>query len=409
MKSTEAPESNGGEYVRHMSEAVADYATSSAGTTLEEVRRANGGIYPGFLFLRHFLSTVILLNHARVLVRGERVLPVADTAAWGATSTVPQFSAFIHTAMSTEIFRPLLFALVGGFFALSGFLVAGSAGRTGTVRKFLGFRGLRILPALLFEVSLSALVLGPLVTSMPLSDYFGSLGLYRYFGNVVGWITFWLPGVFQDNPIKGMVNANLWTLRPEFYCYLIIAVLMAGGILARRRVVLTGIVLLTIAFSVMSLMPPDGFATRADNTHFTNWFIVYLFFVGVVFAQYADKIVYSPLMFVASLLLYVVSMTLRIPDPISCLFLVYCVVCIGAFRTPWFDRFFKNDYSYGIYLYGYPIAQTLVFILITLGIFKQDASITLFVMAASLVLTIFCSAFSWTVIEKPFLRLKRLL
>ena len=390
-----------------MSEAVADYVTSPAGTTLEDVRRANGGIYPGFLFLRHFLSTVILVNHARVLVRGERVLPVADTAISSATSTLPHFSSVLPTVMSTEIFRPLLFALVGGFFALSGFLVAGSAGRTGTVRKFLGFRALRIVPALLFEVSLSALVLGPLVTSLALSEYFTSTGLYRYFGNVVGWITFWLPGVFQDNPIKGMVNANLWTLRPEFYCYLIIAVLMAGSILARRRVILTGMIVLTIVFSVMSLMPPDGFATRADNTHFTNWFIVYLFFVGVAFAQYTDKIVCSPLLFVACLLFYMVGMTIRIPDAISCIFLVYCVVCIGAFRTPWFDRFFKNDYSYGIYLYGYPIAQTLVFILITLGIFRQDTATTLCVMAASLILTICCSAFSWTVIEKPFLRLKR--
>lgn len=218
-----------------MSEAVADYATSSAGTTLEEVRQANGGFYPGFLFLRHFFSTVILLNHARVLVRGERVVPVADTAISSAISTMPQFSTFLHTLMSAEIFRPLLFGLVGGFFALSGFLVAGSAARTGTVRKFLGFRALHIVPALLFEVSLSALVLGALVTNLPLSEYFTSPELYRYFGNVVGWITFWLPGVFRDNPIKGMVNANLWTLRPEFYCYLVIAVLMAGGILARRR------------------------------------------------------------------------------------------------------------------------------------------------------------------------------
>jgi len=390
-----------------MSEAVADYATSPAGTTLEDVRRANGGVYPGFLFLRHFLSIVILLNHACVLVRGERVVPIADMAISGATSTAPQFSSFLHTAMSAEIFRPLLFALVGGFFALSGFLVAGSAARTGTVRKFLGFRALRIMPALLFEVSLSALVLGAVVTSLPLGEYFSSPGLYRYFGNVVGWITFWLPGVFQNNPIKGMVNANLWTLRPEFYCYFIIAVLMAAGILARRRTILTGIVVLTIAFSVLSLIPPDGFATREDNTHFSNWFIVYLFFVGVAFAQYTDKIVLNPLMFVASLLLYMVGMTLRIPDAISCLFLVYCVVCIGACKTPWFDRFFKNDYSYGIYLYGYPIAQTLVFTLMTLGIFKQDAATSLFIMVASLILTIACSAFSWTVIEKPFLRLKR--
>ena len=157
----------------------------------------------------------------------------------------------------------------------------------------------------------------------------------------------------------------------------------------------------------MSLASPAGYATRADNTHFTNWFIVYLFFVGVVFSQYADKIVFNPALFVASAVLYIFGMTMRIPDAISCIFLVYCVVCIGAVRMPWFDRIVKNDYSYGIYLYGYPIAQTIVFALIALGIFRQDTVTTLFVMAFSLLLTACCSALSWSFIEKPFLRLKR--
>jgi peptidoglycan/LPS O-acetylase OafA/YrhL len=57
------------------------------------------------------------------------------------------------------------------FFALSGFLVTGSAIRTRSVRTFLTFRFLRIFPALATEVTLSAVILGPLLTTLPLKDY----------------------------------------------------------------------------------------------------------------------------------------------------------------------------------------------------------------------------------------------
>ena len=80
---------------------------------------------------------------------------------------------------------------------------------------------------LLTEVSLSALVLGPLLTTWPLGDYFSDPNFFRCFGNVVGHIHFALPGLFLQNPAAGMVNVNLWTLPGEFYCYLSVAILMA--------------------------------------------------------------------------------------------------------------------------------------------------------------------------------------
>jgi peptidoglycan/LPS O-acetylase OafA/YrhL len=45
------------------------------------------------------------------------------------------------------------------FFALSGFLVAGSLDRSNTLIMFLGLRAFRIVPALAVEVFLSALIL----------------------------------------------------------------------------------------------------------------------------------------------------------------------------------------------------------------------------------------------------------
>jgi peptidoglycan/LPS O-acetylase OafA/YrhL len=71
-----------------------------------------------------------------------------------------------------ELLRPGLYALVGAFFILSGFLVAGSALRTRHAGQFLWYRVLRIVPALAVEVTLSALLLGTIFTQYILKDYF---------------------------------------------------------------------------------------------------------------------------------------------------------------------------------------------------------------------------------------------
>ncbi len=67
------------------------------------------------------------------------------------------------------------------FFCLSGFLVAGSLARTKTLISFIGFRVLRIVPALCVEVTLSALVLGTIFTTLPAREYFSSIEFFKYF------------------------------------------------------------------------------------------------------------------------------------------------------------------------------------------------------------------------------------
>ena len=99
-----------------------------------------------------------------------------------------------------NLLRPFVVALLVTFFALSGFLVTGSAIRTRTIRQFFANRALRICPALSVEVTLSAIVLGAIFTVLPLQDYFSSAGFFRYFGNIFGFVEFTLPGVFKNLP-----------------------------------------------------------------------------------------------------------------------------------------------------------------------------------------------------------------
>lgn len=370
-------------------------------TTFEDVRLANNGTFPGFLFLRHFLSMVILAHHARIALRGFRE---GALSVEGALQTGQAFSSFV---LSAEAFRPFLYALVGSFFALSGFLVTGSALRTRAVRTFLVFRGLRIFPALASEITLSALLLGAGVTIVPLSSYFSSPELYSYFLNVLGFAHYTLPGVFESNPIPLLVNANLWTLGPEFYCYLIMAFAMAFGLVYRRFAFLVCIVLVTLVLGTLQATDLIDLPTRWDSTRFTRWMIVYMFFLGVILALYADRIPRSFLLFVICGCGYVVLMWTFASDMLACVLLAYCTVYVGSLDLRWFDRAFGADYSYGLYLYGYPITQTLVFFALPAGILKQNMVSTILLVIASIALTLVFSAISWKFVESPALKLRK--
>lgn len=177
--------------------------------------------------------------------------------------------------------------LVPMFFALSGFLVTGSAYRTITVTRFLAFRAIRIVPALFVEVSLSALLLGPILTIVPLSKYFSDPQFYEYFGNIIGRVRYSLPGLFLSNPYGGIVNGNLWTLPAEFYCYLTIGTLMVLGVLFRRTVFSTILSVALVAFIVFEVWFRETYTS--DMQHYTATAVAFFFF-GSLFFQWKEFI-----------------------------------------------------------------------------------------------------------------------
>src|SRR5260370_18233609 len=127
----------------------------------------------GFDYIRLILALGVIWSHSRLLTDDWQILP---------------FFSFMF-----GLFVALLLPM---FFALSGFLVAGSLERSNTLITFLGLRVFRIMPALTVEVLLSALVLGPLLTTASLENYFLSTIFRLYFLNIVGDIHYYLPDVF---------------------------------------------------------------------------------------------------------------------------------------------------------------------------------------------------------------------
>ena len=369
--------------------------------TLKEALKRSRGVGPGFHMLRHALSLTILFHHCRVMVVGSVANQTYEKGLLTAELTYGQ--------VAVELLRPGLFALIGIFFALSGFLIAGSAVRNPDIRIFFANRALRILPALSVEVTLSALILGPAVTTVALSEYFTHQDFFRYFGNIVGLVSFTLPGVFESNPWPDVVNGNLWTLPPEFWCYFFMLLLMVGGLLLRPRVLTALIICCLIISTLLNMYDPSSFVVKANPTHFANWYIVMLFFFGIAFYLNAKHVILHPLLFVASGIAYYLLTMMSHLGPLSGVFLTYCMVYVGTKPFPIFDKFVKVDLSYGIYLYGWPITQTVIFFTLPLLVGQGNLTKVAIIFPVVLILTCAFAAASWNWIEKPALSLRKVL
>jgi peptidoglycan/LPS O-acetylase OafA/YrhL len=278
-------------------------------------------------------------------------------------------------------------SVVPMFFALSGFLVAGSLDRARSLLDFLGFRVLRIFPALAVDTVFAALGLGMALTSLPRGDYVSSPGFRAYFLNMVGAIHYVLPGVFGANPYP-FVNIQLWTIPYELGCYLLLVGLTLAGIYRHRR--------LFLAATLLAILWLQSAAPVADYRH---GLVIPAFLAGVAVHLYRDRIPWNPWLFLLSLLAAAVAAA--VPNLLRCLPipLAYAMVFLGTLnpRRVWPVR--AGDYSYGMYLYGFPIAQALIATVPLARSWYGDFTLTTLAAGALALL-------SWHWVEQPCLAWK---
>jgi peptidoglycan/LPS O-acetylase OafA/YrhL len=289
--------------------------------------------------------------------------------------------------------RPISAMVVPMFFALSGFLVAGSMLRSKTLVTFFGLRVLRIAPALSVEVTLSALILGPIFTNLPLKEYFTDLLFFRYFYNLIGHVQFSLPGVFASNPFPDQVNSQLWTIPPELKCYILMG-LMSLCLVFRSRLYLLAV---AIGFNALVFIFYHGL-DEPGRINVPPMAIVGAFLAGVTLFMFRDRIPARFSLFVVCLLgcialLYAPGGDYFIAFPVA-----YVTVYLGTFNPVRHGGDYA-DYSYGIYLYGFPIQQAVTSLT---GPYRSWYLDLCFVLP----LTFAVAALSWHFIEKPALRLR---
>jgi peptidoglycan/LPS O-acetylase OafA/YrhL len=285
------------------------------------------------------------------------------------------------------------------FFFLSGVLVWTSWERDPDLKRFFVRRSLRIFPALGVVVLCSVFLLGPVLSTLHLTDYFAASETWRYLSTVLLLVRHALPGVFADNPFPLVINGSLWTLPVEFLCYITVAVLGSLKVAPRGLLIAANFLLVVLLAS---------FAPLVTGLRFTPHFeMIAMFWAGVFYGYCIQQPLNAILGKKLTLVLVVaafLAFSLLGPRGIERMAMLVCAaglvhlalrISIGAKLT---DPL--GDLSYGLYAFAFPVQQMVVH-------WGKGRSWSLGVsFFISLLVTSGLAFASWHLVEKRALRFK---
>jgi peptidoglycan/LPS O-acetylase OafA/YrhL len=282
------------------------------------------------------------------------------------------------------------------FFSMSGYLISRSYERAPSPWQYTWARILRILPALIVVVALLALVIGPIVSTLPASEYFRSPDPYHFvavkcallFGESPS-----LPGVWEHNPLPA-INGALWTLRYEARFYGVILLLGIAGLL-RKHIVL-GLYLLVMTALVFFPGDPGTPDFLPDPNN--NLDVGAAFLAGALIQQWNlplnGKIATACALFAA--LGCATGQMLWVQRTVVPYLVLYLAVAPSVVRLPRLRS--GVDISYGLYLWAWPISQLVV------SHMAHPNWLTLGLIVTPLALA--CGWLSWHLVEKRALAFK---
>jgi len=287
-----------------------------------------------------------------------------------------------------------IFGLAGVFvfFAISGFLVTQSYEATRAPLAFLAKRALRIFPGLFVALVVSGFVLAPLVSTLPLAEYFRRPEPWRY--------VFWnmlldlrqheLPRtMFVNNPVGLEINGSLWTLRYEVEMYLMVLVLGVARLL-----------ILPVMLGLLALGLACIYFPSLDVLGGWGWTLSF-FASGMILYRLRDTRILDARIALAALVALI--LTVRFGGFIQFFSLTGCYLAIFLAldrRLPVIPAARFGDLSYGLYIYGWPSEQAVIWALGGHAAWWQVSGLGLLLAGVMAFL-------SWHLIERPALSLKQ--
>lgn len=285
------------------------------------------------------------------------------------------------------------------FFTISGYLITISWQRDPHLPRYMSKRLLRIMPGLIVAVAFCALVLGPLLSSLSLGNYFGHPDLRAYFWNLLFFPVYALPGVFTANPHPHAVNGSLWTLPFEFSLYFIILLVLIIPNRFRRHLIMLFLVLLMGVSGVYIFSIESNPVVLYGNDLRFFLILAPYFFVGSLVASCKMEWVLD-IRWAATLLCILFFLPGFFLKIISLFAMPYIILSVGLTNIPFLARVGRfGDFSYGLYIYAFPMQQLAICLL---GL--ETNQIALFL--AAFLPTFVCACVSWHYVEKPMLALK---
>ena len=290
------------------------------------------------------------------------------------------------------------------FFAISGFLVTRSWLLTGNVRRYLLKRIARIVPGFLVATFVGCVLIAPLTATNPFS-YFAGQKWPALVTQAFALRQVSVTGILDGNAVR-LIHGTLWTIQIEFDCYLALALIGSLGLLKPQRAwafYLLSIFVLAAACTGWIRLPvlDHGFAALLISSP-DQWPTLFPFFIaGSAFYIYRDYVPKWLPLFGASLLL--VAATSIWGGFYWALLLggTYAVIYLAlssSLEMKVFGR--RTDLSYGVYLYGWPFGQLLLYVS-----HQSLAPLALFLLTMAVTLPVAYG--SWLIVESPSLSMMR--
>jgi peptidoglycan/LPS O-acetylase OafA/YrhL len=293
---------------------------------------------------------------------------------------------------------------VDGFFIISGFLITASMERSPSIFQYLKKRIARIYPGFLVCAALTYFFIMPIAGA--------SISAHSLEGKINDTIVqalrlreFKYSGAFLTNPFPGVINGSVWSIQYEFWCYLGVALLAALKLL-RRRWVIAALFFCSIAAGVASEIAgwhPRGSLLASLIGLPDFWARLIPFYgAGVVFYLYRDRISYRIAGFILSLAALAVASFFpggwALLAPVAGTYALFYLAYVPQGPAQRFGRF--GDFSYGTYLYAFPVQQILIR-------YSDRYTTPMHLFLVALPLTLVVAIASWYGVERHFLRSAR--
>ena len=287
------------------------------------------------------------------------------------------------------------------FFVASGLLVTASLVNGRSLLAFACARVLRIYPALVAMLLILVAIIGPMMTTLGTTQYLRDPNTAAYFlrnATLFLGVRYQLPGVWLSNPYPAAVNGSLWTMPYEVRAYACLAVAwcIAGCLPGGARRHLTGIAVAAVLGLGLAVL-----GQHAGSWQQPDWVrLFFMFATGTLLFLLAERVVLSRNMAMA-LLLALAGMTglgnAKLFGALYFVSVAYVSLCLAYLPGGWIRRYNRfGDYSYGVYIYAFPVQQTIIALWPGIGPWPT--------IAVSLVLTLLLAVASWHLIEKSALQ-----
>jgi peptidoglycan/LPS O-acetylase OafA/YrhL len=346
-----------------------------------------------FNLLRFSAATLVLFSHSFTLATGDYHQEPINSA--------------LHTSFGQ--------IALDMFFITSGFLVTGSLLRRRQLRSFLLARLLRIYPGYWVATLLTLLFCALFISTVPTAEFWSDPGVWFYIWRhilLVKLSASTLPGVFGGLPVSNVINGSIWSLPWELRMYAALAMAWLGAICVckwqnrrdprvGRADAATDKVFLRICVAIFAVAIIASWVVFIRGTDSPSAALGGMFFTGVIFKLFEQRIRFDArwAMVMLALILGAAFFNATAFGTLYRLFAAYLTLFVAQYPSPSLQRFNQfGDYSYGLYIYAFPVQQTYIHFFPGIG--------PLQLLTAAFPTALAFAILSWSWVERPGMRFK---